>query len=60
MAFFHFLLNFLKTIMYVNSEGPDQTRLSAATDLGLHCLPMSHKKDTRLICATCQQHNKEF
>ena len=22
---------------------------SAAADLGLHCLPMSHKKDARLI-----------
>ena len=22
----------------------------AASDLGLHCLPMSHKKDARLIC----------
>ena len=22
---------------------------SAASDLGLHCLPMSHKKDARLI-----------
>ena len=22
-----------------------------ASDLGLHCLPMSHKKDTRLIWA---------
>ena len=21
-----------------------------ASDLGLHCLPMSHKKDARLIC----------
>ena len=23
---------------------------SAASDLGLHCLPMSHKKDAKLIC----------
>ena len=23
--------------------------LSAASDLGLHCLPISHKKDTRHI-----------
>ena len=26
-----------------------QWRHSVASDLGLHCLPMSHKKDTRLI-----------
>ena len=28
---------------------PDQTPHSAASGLGLHCLPTSHKKDTRLI-----------
>ena len=28
---------------------PDQTAHSAVSDLGLHCLPMSHKKDTKLI-----------
>ena len=33
----------------LNSGDPDQTPLSAASDLGLHCLPMSHKKDARLI-----------
>ena len=26
-------------------ENLDQTRRSALSDLGLHCLPMSHKKD---------------
>ena len=26
---------------YANSVDPDQTPLSAASDLGLHCLPMS-------------------
>ena len=31
-----------------NSEDPDQTR-SAASDLGLYCLPMSQKWDARLI-----------
>ena len=35
--------------MKANSEDPDQTPGSAASDLGLHCLPMSHKKDARLI-----------
>ena len=32
-----------------NSEDPDQIPHSAASDLGLHYLPMSHKKDARLI-----------
>ena len=27
----------------------DQTPLSAPSDLGLHCLPLSHKKDAILI-----------
>ena len=30
---------------------PDQTPRSAASDLGLHCLPMSYKKDAGLIWA---------
>ena len=25
----------------------------AATDLGLHCVPMSHKKDTVLLWVNC-------
>ena len=32
-----------------NSGDPDQTLHSVASDLGLHCLPMSHQKDTRLL-----------
>ena len=32
-----------------NSGDPDQTPRSAASDLGLHCLPMSHNKVVRLI-----------
>ena len=32
--------------MLANSECPDQTYV--ASDLGLHCLPMSQKRDTRL------------
>ena len=35
--------------MLANSGDPDQTPRSAASDLGLHCLPMSHKKDPMLI-----------
>ena len=30
-------------------ETHDQMPRSAASGLGLHCLPMSHKKDARLI-----------
>ena len=29
--------------MLANSEDPDQTPRSAASDVGLHCLPMSQK-----------------
>ena len=32
-----------------NSGDPDQTRQYAVSDLGMHCLPISRKKDTRLI-----------
>ena len=32
--------------MVANSEDPDQTPRSAASDLGLHCLPMSQKNGT--------------
>ena len=28
--------------LLANSEDPDQTPRSVASDLGLHCLPMSH------------------
>ena len=35
--------------MAINSGDPDQTPHFAASDLVLHCLSMSHKKDTRLI-----------
>ena len=33
--------------MQANSRDPDQTPHSVASDLGLHGLPMSHKKDAR-------------
>ena len=32
-----------------NSGDPYQTPRSVASDLGLHCLSMSHKKDARRI-----------
>ena len=35
-------------VLYANSVDPDQTPRSAASDLGLHCLPMSLLWDTRL------------
>ena len=35
--------------MQANSGDPDQTPQSVASDLGLHYLPMSHKKDARPI-----------
>ena len=34
----------------VSKQGdPDQTPRSVASDLGLHCLSVPHKKDARLI-----------
>ena len=33
----------------MNSGDPDQTPHFAASGLGFHCLPMSHKKDVRFI-----------
>ena len=39
--------------MLANSEDPDQTSRSAASDLGLHCLPRSQKRDARLIWLKC-------
>ena len=35
--------------MQTNSGDPDQTPHSVVSDLVLHCLSMSHKKDTRHI-----------
>ena len=45
---FHFI-QVLKETLFTNRGEPDQTLHFAATDLVLHCLPMSHKKDARLI-----------
>ena len=47
--YFSFLFKFLKKLLFTNSGGPDQTPRFAASDLTLYCLPMSHKKDARLI-----------
>ena len=46
---FHFYLNFKRKLLWANSEESDQTPRFAASDLILHCLPMSYKKDARLI-----------
>ena len=35
------------SVFNANSVDPDQTPLSAASDLGLHCLPMSLFRDAR-------------
>ena len=40
--------------MQANSEDPDQTLHSVAYDLGLHYLPMFHKKDARHIWVKMQ------
>ena len=41
-------IQILKYILEAKSEHSDRVPHSAASDLGLHCLPMSHKKDARL------------
>ena len=35
------------SIVNANNVDPDQTLRSAASDLGLHCLPLSHLRDAR-------------
>ena len=40
--------------MQANSGDLDQTPHSVASDLGLHYLPMSHKKDARHIWVKMQ------
>ena len=48
MYVFIFIL-FQIDIPVSKSEDPDQTPHSAASDLGLHCLPMSNKWDASLM-----------
>ena len=43
------LLSNSKVHFEVNSGDTNQMQHSLASDLGLHCLHMSHKKDARLI-----------
>ena len=49
MVFFIFLFNFRYNCLLANSGDPDQPSHYVASDLSLHCLPMSHKNDDRLI-----------
>ena len=44
MVFFSFIQNLIEQYE-ANGRNPDQTLHSAASDMGLHCLPMSHKSD---------------
>ena len=48
MVFF-ILFKFKEHITLANSGDPNQMTHSVAPDLGLHCLPMLHKKDAMLI-----------
>ena len=43
---FYFLSHFSMKFLCANRIAPDGTPPSAASHLGLYCLPMSHKKDT--------------
>ena len=49
VIFFYFLSHFSMKFLCANRIVPDGTPRSAASHLGLCCLPMSHKKDARLI-----------
>ena len=46
--------------MQASSGSPDQTTRSAASGLGLYCLPTSHKKDARLIWVNLFMQEKLF
>ena len=51
---FYFLSHFSMKFLCANRIAPDGTPRSAASHLGLCCLPMSHKKDTRLKLVKCR------
>ena len=46
--------------MYANDGYLNQRPRSVASDLGLHCLPMSHKKDAMLIWVKYQHIKNAF
>ena len=48
---FSFLFQFPIKIIQANRIAPDGTPQSAASHQGLFSLPMSHKKDARLMCS---------
>ena len=48
-SIFSFSFHFSMKIMSANRIAPDGTPHFAASHMGLFCLPMSHKKDARLI-----------
>ena len=48
VIFIFFLSHFSMKFICANRIDPDGTPRSAASHLGLYCLPMSHKKDVRL------------
>ena len=50
VVFFPNFVLFVIEISVTNSADLDLTPHNAASDLGLHCLPMSHKREARLIC----------
>ena len=47
--FFSFLFHFSMKVKIANRIVPGGTSHFAASHLGLFCLPMSHRKDDRLI-----------
>ena len=50
MVFYIFIQKLIENAVYkANSGDPDHTPHFAASDLGLHFLLMSYKKDARLI-----------
>ena len=51
MVFFIFIQKLIK-VLQANNGYPDQTPCFAASDLGLHCLPMSHKKNAIMLTWT--------
>ena len=46
---FKILFKFSMKFLCANRIAPDGTPRSAASHLGLYCLPMSNKRDARLI-----------
>ena len=57
VGIFNFYSNFKRHLCtcLANSGEPVQTPHFVASDLVLHCLPMSHKKDARLIRVKVKQ-----